>query len=87
MPGKACLQLPLVLLFSFEIREPDFVGNKGRPQGNILPVRGLLGGLTPCCFTGGMEGRGEEACLLHWLACSDWGLRLDPSTKDRRNQL
>ena len=33
MPGKACLQLPLVLLFSFEILELDFVGNKGRPRG------------------------------------------------------
>ena len=58
MPGKACLQLPLVLLFSFEILEPDFIGNKGRPQGNILPVRGLLGGLSPAVSQG--EWRGEE---------------------------
>ena len=58
MPGKACPQLPLVLLFSFEILEPDFIGNKGRPQGNILPVRGLLGGLSPAVSQG--EWRGEE---------------------------
>lgn len=47
--------------FSFEILEPDFVENKGRPQGNILPVRGLLGSLTTCLTAvSQVEWQGEE---------------------------
>lgn len=47
--------------FSFEILEPDFVENKGRPQGNILPVRGLLGSLTTCLTAVSQaEWQGEE---------------------------
>ena len=85
--------------FSFEIPEPDFVENKGRPQGNIQPVRGLLGGLTACSTAvhrrNGKERRGGlspssarfRPCSEQADLCGDLSLRLDPNTKDRRDQL
>ena len=45
-----------------------FYRKQGETTGEHPACQRATGRPEPCCFTGGMEGRGGEACLLHWLA-------------------